>query len=172
MKILLLCGESGSGKSTIAYELCQNYPNYNLVASYTDRPRRPQEYDHIFISKETMDFIPMKKIVAFTKIGKYRYCSLYEQFSEDKINVYVVDANGAKDVVKAFPKAEIVTVLVDRENIYIDENRKNRNIQLPPSDKISCELNNNQTITDAVYALKTLCEHEDGLIFRELAMGC
>ena len=46
MNILLICGESGVGKSTIAYELSKD-DKYSLVRSITDRPQRPQEIDHI-----------------------------------------------------------------------------------------------------------------------------
>lgn len=47
MQILLICGASGTGKSTIAAELSKD-SRYNLVKSYTDRPMRGQELDHIF----------------------------------------------------------------------------------------------------------------------------
>lgn len=165
MKILLITGQSGTGKSTLAYELCRNNNRYNLIKSYTDRPRRPQEFDHTFVDKRTLDFIPMRKIVAFTKIGDYRYCSLYDQFVEDKINVYVVDADGIRDTLRAFPKAQIISVLISRENIYIDDSRKNRNIKVPSYHETTCEIDNNRTVNEAVSKLKMLCDFKDGFMF-------
>ena len=165
MKILLICGASGSGKSSVAYELCHQFPGYNLIRSYTDRPRRHQEFDHTFIDKQTMDYIPMKKVVAFTKIGDYRYCSLYDQFVEDKINVYVVDSNGIRDTIRSFPNAQIMSVLIERENIYIDDSRKHRNIKVPSWHEVTCVINNDSTIDQAAYTLKLLCEYKNGLNF-------
>jgi hypothetical protein len=105
--------------------------------------------------------------VAFTKIGDYRYCSLYDQFIEDKINVYVVDAYGIRDTLKAFPKAQIMSVLVERENIYIDDSRKHRNIKLPSYHEVTCTINNDATIDQAAYTLKLLCEYQNGLHFKK-----
>ncbi|MBR3208747.1 MAG: hypothetical protein IKF82_00605 [Bacilli bacterium] len=158
MKILLICGESGVGKSTIAHNLGQYATKYKLIKSYTDRPKRPKEYDHIFVDKDVMDFLPIKDIAAFTKINGYRYCALYSQFDDDKINVYVVDAPGIADTFKAFPDAEIEIVLIKRTNVYIDEERKNRNIILPLEDKTIHIVDNNSTIMDAVNDIRQIYE--------------
>lgn len=163
MKILLICGESGVGKSTIAYELSKN-DNYSLVRSITDRPKRAKEIDHIFVEKDMMDHAPVKEIVAYTKIDGYRYCTLFRQFDAEKINIYVVDALGLKDVRTAFPKADIASVLIKRDNVYIDATRKNRSIQIPTERDVTFTIKNNTTIKDAVDLIKDVC---DILIFKE-----
>ena len=163
MKILLICGESGVGKSTIAYELSKNN-DYSLVRSITDRPRRTKEMDHIFVDKDTMDYAPVKDIVAYTKIDGYRYCTLFRQFHSEKINVYVVDSPGLRDVRLAFPKADIASVLIKRNNVYIDANRKNRSIEVPTEKDVTFTINNNTTIENAVELIKDVC---DTVIFQE-----
>lgn len=163
MKILLICGESGVGKSTIAYELSKN-DNYSLVRSITDRPKRVKEIDHIFVEKDMMDHAPVKDIVAYTKIDGYRYCTLFRQFHSEKINIYVVDSPGLRDVRLSFPKADIASVLIRRNNVYIDANRKNRSIQIPTEEDVTFTINNNTTIENAVGLIKDVC---DTLIFKE-----
>lgn len=163
MNILLICGESGVGKSTIAYELSKD-DKYSLVRSITDRPQRPQEIDHIFMDKDLMDHAPVKNIVAYSKIDGYRYCTLFQQFDPEKINIYVVDGPGLKDVHAAFPKANIASVLIKRNNVYIDANRKNRTIQIPTEKDVTFVINNNTTIKNAVGLIKDVC---NSLIFKE-----
>lgn len=40
MKILLLLGQSGVGKTTVAQELCKNEERYHFVDSFTDRRKK------------------------------------------------------------------------------------------------------------------------------------
>lgn len=70
--MIILVGESASGKSTIEKELCKNY-NYQKIISYTTRPPRQGEVDGIdyhFISKEKFHELHMNNF--FAEIGCYR----------------------------------------------------------------------------------------------------
>ena len=41
MKIILICGMSGTGKTTIVKKIYEQYSDkYNVVCSYTDRQKR------------------------------------------------------------------------------------------------------------------------------------
>lgn len=164
MKILLLCGASGVGKSTIAFELCKN-DNFNLIRSYTDRPRRENELDHIFLDRTKMTELLQEKVAAYTEINGYRYCTRYHQFLDDKINVYVVDANGINNMIKSFPNAEIMSVLITRKNLYIDEKRKNRDIKIPSQMDVSVAVDNDSSIESCVGTIKTLVYLHDGMFF-------
>ena len=102
MKIILMCGMSGSGKTTIAKKLCEKYnERYNFIFSYTDRGKRNKdEWGHIFVNSILMDdILEYENIVAQSKINKKRYCSIFSQFDKDKINLYIVDVNGINDVI-------------------------------------------------------------------------
>lgn len=148
MNILLVCGDSGVGKSSIAYEICKD-DKYHLVKSYTDRPKRKNDVDHISISTVDIGFFPVRDIVAFTKIAGYTYCSLFSSFVEDKINVYVVDKPGMEQVIRAFPLANIVSVLIKRKNVYIDDKRKNRNIIIPSEDDVTFTIQNELSVKNS-----------------------
>ena len=53
--LIVLCGKSGCGKTTIASLLQEKY-NLKVIQSYTTRPPRyKNEEGHIFISKEEFD---------------------------------------------------------------------------------------------------------------------
>ena len=88
--MIILVGESASGKSTIERCLCDNY-NYKRVISYTTRPKREYETDGIdyhYISKE--NFEEKLKQGFFAEHTMYRdwyYGSAVEDCTDDKVIV-------------------------------------------------------------------------------------
>lgn len=130
MKILLLCGESGTGKTRISEMLGEDNCIYNVIYSYTDRPMREKnESGHIFIDKEIMDILwDSGAVVARTEIDGYKYCSFKSQFDDNKINIYIVDGHGVEDTKSSFPNAEILTIQLNREVDLNDKTRISRDI--------------------------------------------
>lgn len=157
MKIVFLTGMSGSGKSTIAKELCKN-DKYNLICSFTDRQKRNKDdTDHTFISPNHMDLIyDSDDIVAKTQINEHRYCSIYPQFVDDKINVYISDVKGINDTIKCFPQANIMSILIVREKCEADCIRAGRDIQIPAREDVDFLINNNYKIESAVNTINAL----------------
>ena len=155
MKILLLSGTSGAGKTRIGIELSKD-SRFHFIQSFTDRPRRPgaANDDHEYISKKFMNFMLSYDIVAATTIDGYRYCSTFRQFDPKKINVYIVDKKGINDVFQSFKDAQIFSTLVIRDNINIDQSRKDRNIIIPDMKEVDFVLENNAGITKVVENLK------------------
>lgn len=128
MFVFLFVGESGSGKSTIVNMLNERQPYiFNIVKSYTTREKRDEEdNDHIFI--EDKDDLKDETIVAETEINGNYYASTENQFSKDKLNLYIVDVKGIEDVKKFFKDEYIIVIQLIRKNIVIDEDRADRNI--------------------------------------------
>ena len=92
--LILLVGETGSGKDTVA-----NMLSYDKVVSYTDRPARSEDVQgvhHYFLSKAGMDAkLGLYRPLAYTQIGEYRYCAFKEQLIND-VTVYVINPDGVK----------------------------------------------------------------------------
>ena len=68
--LILLVGETGSGKDTIANKL-----PYKKVISYTTRPIRDTDVNginHWFVSDEEMDKLEKENLIAWTKTGDVR----------------------------------------------------------------------------------------------------
>ncbi len=96
IKPLIICivGERGAGKTLMA-ELYRDYFKYNLIQSYTTRPKRnPEENGHTFISDAVFDkfLFDKKEMIAYTKFGAHRYCCLREDVLD--YNTYVIDEFG------------------------------------------------------------------------------
>lgn len=123
-KIILLCGESGSGKTTIAQMLEESY-NLKVLESYTTRSRRQEdETGHIFLNEEEFGNIKVKDIIAYTEYNGYKYCATCQQVEEN--DIYVVDKDGIESFKKCYKgnKKPIVIYIKTKEDI-----RKQRMLQ-------------------------------------------
>lgn len=148
--IVLIVGDSGSGKSTIVKYVEKNMDNVNIVKSYTTRPKRNKfDNDHTFI--KSVDEID-GEIVASTEIDGYFYGASENQFKENKINLYIVDDKGVVDVKNYFKNKNILTVHINRLNIEVPVNRKNRKIKKLDIEYDE-EIYNDDHILDAVRGL-------------------
>ena len=123
-KIILLCGESGSGKTTIAKMLEESY-NLKILESYTTRPKRQEnEIGHIFLTEEQFGEIKVKDMVAYTKFDGHKYCATQQQVEES--DIYIVDKTGIETFKNCYKgrKKPIVLYIKTQE-----ENRKKRMLE-------------------------------------------
>lgn len=108
----LICGESGSGKSTIINKLEKEY-KLKQLSSYTTRPQRYKgEKGHIFVHKKEFDLL--KPRVAYTKYNNFEYCATVEQVENNDlltidpfgIEYFKKNYNGSKNVKLIYIKVE------------------------------------------------------------------
>jgi guanylate kinase len=158
MKIILLAGQSGSGKTSVGRELAKNEDKYNFVHSYTDRQmRETNEYGHTFVDSKEMDsLLKRDDIVASTQIKEKRYCTIKSQFDKDRINIYTVDVNGINDTIKAFPRADIMSILIMRDSIDIESERVERDVAIPRREDVDFLINNNTSIASVAATIDAL----------------
>ena len=157
MQIILITGQSGTGKTTICKTLCDN-DKYNFINSYTDRElREKDEWGHIFVEPTYMDLLLERSdIVAQTNIYEKRYCTIRSQFDDNKINVYIVDLYGINDVFDAFPFADIMVILIRRDNIEADCVRVGRDVCVPSREDVDFVINNDSSIESVVGIINIL----------------
>lgn len=94
--LFCIVGKSGSGKSTIANTLVEEF-DMTQVESYTTRPKRDNELGgHTFIND--MDTYKFKEdeIVAYGVYGGYKYFATKEQLNSS--DIYVVDKQGLESM--------------------------------------------------------------------------
>lgn len=92
--LLVLLGESGSGKTSIAEELSRRY-GLSILPSYTTRPKRQAtDKDHTYISLG--EFMLLKNKVASNFYSGNYYCATEDQI--EMFDVYVCDCEGIKDL--------------------------------------------------------------------------
>ena len=123
INILILLGESASGKSTIERELCNTY-GLKKIISYTTRNPRDGEKDGVdyhFVSKEKFHKLQLNNF--FAEIGCYRdwyYGSAVEDCTDDK--VAVLTPHGFRQM-KAIDGLNV-------NSFYIDVPRRDRLIKI------------------------------------------
>ncbi len=123
-KILCIIGASGSGKTTIEKMLSEISPNtFGRVVSYTTRPMREGEHDgdeHFFVSQSYGEkFIEEHKedVLASTEYGGYYYWAGFSSLEDNKINTYVIDVEGYRDMMRRWGNTYDIKVLyVKRPN--------------------------------------------------------
>ena len=162
--VLLLMGESGVGKTTIAKALEKNYSYFNIIKSYTTRFRRSiYDKDHTFIRKHNLLYKMFnEKFVASTVINGEIYCAFPEQFEENVINIYTVDDKGALDVINFYDKKDVLIVRLKRNNIDVDKERANRNLnEVIPNNCLNLNVvENNMGINHACLDIISLCSQK------------
>lgn len=133
--VLLLNGESGVGKTTIAKRLCEKR-NYNYIKSYTTRsPRDENDDEHIYVENEVaVGMLMNEDVMASTVFGGYVYFTLAEQFKDDMVNVYVVDDLGVCDTINYMRDWEDTGYVVIRIKSNRDCNRKSRDYSFMKDD--------------------------------------
>lgn len=90
--MLLLIGESESGKSLIANYISEKY-GIPILESYTTRPRRKRETSgHIFVTYDVYKETPKENIIAETCFGGHYYYATKDQVKSRII--YIVDEAG------------------------------------------------------------------------------
>lgn len=93
MPVILLIGESGSGKNTVQDNLEKLYGCVPLL-SYTTRPKRiPNENTHTFVAMEEFEqIVKNETVVAFTNFDGNLYCATDKQLEQS--DVYIIDVKG------------------------------------------------------------------------------
>lgn len=114
--IIILCGPSGTGKSTIREKLCKKIsPKPILVKTITTRAKRPTDNPkaYSYISKKAMlKLIQEKKIAEFNYYDKNYYATNLEELKKvikDKaIAIKEMDINTARKIKQIYPKQIII----------------------------------------------------------------
>lgn len=164
MKILILNGLSGTGKTTIAKKLTCKEEGFHLVRSYTTRRKRyDDEDDHTFVSKEELSCLMWsEEYVASSVIDGEVYCGFYNQFSDWLVNVYIVDDYGYLDVHNQFAYEcgfDVFSVRVkdgDGGCLVDDERRGRFGLTLPDAyfDMVVCNDDSDKTVNEIIRVLK------------------
>lgn len=94
-KIMILCGESGTGKSFIKNLAVKNYPNiFHDVVTATSRPPREGEEngkDYWFLPEE--EFTD-EKMIEYCMFNNWYYGTPISSLSKDKMNLLVLNPHG------------------------------------------------------------------------------
>ncbi len=116
--LLIVCGPSGVGKSTLCGALLDDRPRLTLSVSYTTRDRRGDEVDgeaYHFVSER--DFLEMRDAGAFAEWaevhGNFYGTSrevIEDTFRQGKDLLFDIDYQGARQLRTVYPDSTAVLV--------------------------------------------------------------
>ena len=149
--VLLINGESGAGKSTIAEKLCEN-ENYHLIKSFTNRPPRGEDDDdHVYVSDEdAATCLYNHQTVASTVYGGYVYFTVASQFIDDMINVYIVDDLGVCNSINYMKRWKDTGYATVRIKSNRECSRKDRDYSFLDDDYFMLKVDNDDEVDNAV----------------------
>lgn len=129
--IACVVGRTASGKDTLVHLAKKDFPDIEVIVSYTTRPKRSGESysSHLFITEEeyNSDYKDIVK-AAYTEINGFRYFVTKDQIDEillkEKVPVYIIDPIGICGLRTRYDENE-----VDIFSIYVDCPKEERQIR-------------------------------------------
>jgi len=124
MKILFICGASGSGKDFLAKELLNDKEyfkdiKFNKTRQVTTRKKRNDEdiwYD--FLSKEKYNEIE-NTLYAKTHFNGNYYGTPFKNFKKGEVNLLIVNYEGYNDFLDKFYNEEDINIKFDKETKFL-----------------------------------------------------
>lgn len=108
--LLLIVGQSGSGKTTIVEKLEKEY-GLKSVQSYTTRkPRFEGETGHTFITLDEFENINKSDIVAYTYFDNNHYFATKQLLDES--DIYVIDPDGITYMKDEYHNKQIKIIII------------------------------------------------------------
>ena len=143
--IVCVCGKSGSGKSTLINDVCNVYPMFNVVKSYTTR--KPRENDpndintHIFYTEEDFESDLKSNLVVAEYHSDKGYTNWITLNSfKDGVNLYAIDPIACVDFYNKYKDKFKIVVMYNYLNDVkrLERLSKRDNItELPQEDHLN-----------------------------------
>lgn len=120
-KVIVLCGATGSGKTTVRKYLTENFA-IEPVLTHTTRPKRKGEHDGIDYWFETRETFFENHYLEYVEYDGNLYGSSYESleraWQKAPVATIVLDTKGAETYLERIPeKTEVVYLCVTDEKV-------------------------------------------------------
>jgi guanylate kinase len=172
--LLILCGKTASGKNTYRETLMQRNPSWHRAVSHTTRPMRQGETNHLqYHFLETVPFITMAIQNFFIETTDYRlsdytddkwyYGLSKSEVDNDKVNLAILNQDGAKNAIKYLTKDKVKIVYLYSDN---EELRRRGHERLDDPIRFEMRLRDDERQFEGVekiadLVLKTQCSDEE-----------
>jgi len=125
--LLILCGKTASGKNTYREMLMQRNQSWHRAISHTTRMKRQGEQNHFqYHFVDTVSFITMAIQNFFIETTDYRLSEYNEEklyygltkaeIDNEKINLAILNQDGAKNAIKYLGKDKVKIVYLYSDN--------------------------------------------------------
>ncbi len=127
--LVVIAAPSGGGKTTLANELINRFPNARRSITCTTRPARPTEIpdqDYIFLGEDEFEsMLNRGEFAEWAMVHGYRYGTrkqvVQDSLDKGEILIMTIDVQGAQSIKSAFNQA--ISIFVMPPDFDILENR-------------------------------------------------
>lgn len=128
--VIVLVGESGCGKSSLAKRLSELKPSFSKVVTYTTRPMRTGETDGIdyhFIDNDTFDDLKQKGF--FFEYAQYRewQYGTAANFNKDEDKIIILTPAGARALRRYAAQHNLLDFI---RVVYLNVDRRSRLVNI------------------------------------------
>lgn len=123
--LLVICGKSATGKTTLKQYLIENY-GYDSVITYTTREQRPNEIDgkdyHFIDNEKFQNMIDSRKLIEYNFFIKGWYGTHENDIDLNENQVIVLEPNGIKELLRYYdydPRIIVFELKLNDKKRYI-----------------------------------------------------
>lgn len=138
--IIILAGASASGKTTVAHEILDTDPTFELVRSVTTRPRRDDSFgsEYIYIDKPEFDrLVATGGVLEHTEYAGNFYGTPRSEIDrihkEGKLPLLILDMNGVRSIITTAPDVSTCAVYLHADLNLMEERLYQRYIGDTPT---------------------------------------
>lgn len=131
--MIVIVGESGCGKSSLAKAFVEKHKNYTNLVTYTTRPKRENEVDGVdyhFVTQEEYDRLANEGFFAEHNVYRgWSYGTASKDCDDSECTIAVLTPAGMRALKRAGVKMVVVYLEVDRRSRLINILRRGDDIE-------------------------------------------
>ena len=179
MRVLVIAGASGAGKTTVAHRLIESTGRFDEVRSLTTRPARNDKFNGEYLYADRDEFLRRVnngELIEYMEYSSNLYgtpvCELERIVSEGKIPLLVLDLNGVSAIRERRDTIDSTVFYVYDDLNVIEKRLYTRDLAVPSAEALLSFLDRKERNINDYLSLPSLVPLFDAFIKNESVEEC